>query len=314
MNDRVSINECFARDGLQHESEFVQTADKLAVLEAFTTAGFRRIEATSYSHPKQVPTFTDASELLSALPRREGVTFKATCPNQKAVQRALADKEAGYGVEEISLLTSASNSHSQVNLRSDRTQQWQKVEEMAELAAGKFDLVGVVSVAFGCPFEGAIDPQTVIDDVARFRDLGASYVTIGDTTGLADPATAKQLFAELIPAFPELTIVAHFHDTRGLGIANVMSAYESGCRSFDSAMGGVGGHPNMIHYGSGSTGNVATEDTVNLFDSLGVGTGLDLDAVMEASVECERLLGRTLLSKTARAGFSKAVLGKADAA
>ncbi|WP_432790876.1 hydroxymethylglutaryl-CoA lyase [Brevibacterium sp. K11IcPPYGO002] len=314
MNDRVSINECFARDGLQHESAFVPTAKKLAVLASFTGAGFRRIEATSYSHPKQVPAFTDASELLSALPRREGISFKATCPNQKAVQRALADAEAGYGADEISLLTSASNSHSQVNLRASRLEQWQKVEEMAAIAAGNFTLVGVVSVAFGCPFEGAIDPQIVIDDVARFRDLGAGYVTIGDTTGLADPAAAKRLFAELVPAFPELTIVAHFHDTRGLGIANIMAAYEAGCRSFDSAMGGVGGHPNMIHYGSGSTGNVATEDTVNLFDSLGVDTGLDLDAVMEASAECESILGRTLLSKTARAGLANTILREADVA
>lgn len=314
MNDRVSINECFARDGLQHETNFAPTADKLAALEAFTVAGFRRIEATSYSHPKQVPAFTDASELLKSLPRREGVSFKATCPNQKAVQRALADHAAGYGAEEISLLTSASDSHSQVNLRTTRTDQWHKVEEMADIASGSFTLVGVVSVAFGCPFEGAINPQTVMSDVARFRDLGAGYVTIGDTTGLADPRTAKQLFAELIPAFPELTIVAHFHDTRGLGIANVMAAYEAGCRSFDSAMGGVGGHPNMIQYGTGSTGNVATEDTVNLFDSLGVDTGLDLDAVMDASAACERILGRTLLSKAARAGLSTAVLGKADAA
>ncbi|MFP3396275.1 hydroxymethylglutaryl-CoA lyase [Brevibacterium sp. SIMBA_078] len=313
MNDRVSINECFARDGLQHESAFVPTSQKLVVLKSFTAAGFRRIEATSYSHPKQVPAFTDASDLLKALPRSKGVAFKATCPNQKAVQRAVADAASGYGAEEISLLTSASDSHSQVNLRATRAEQWQKVEQMAELAAGSFTLVGVVSVAFGCPFEGTVDPQRVIDDVARFRDLGAAYVTIGDTTGLADPAGAKSLFAELVPAFPELTVVAHFHDTRGLGIANVMAAYEGGCRSFDSAMGGVGGHPNKINYGSGSTGNVATEDTVNLFDSLGVDTGVDLDALMEASAECERVLGRTLLSKTSKAGLSNSILRKADA-
>lgn len=314
MNDSVSINECFARDGLQHETEFVATSDKLAALESFVRVGFKRIEATSYSHPGQVPAFTDASDLLLKLPRLEGTAFKATCPNQRAVQRALADHEAGFGVEEISLLTSASESHSEVNLRATRNEQWHKVEEMAALANGAFTLVGVVSVAFGCPFEGAVDPHTVIDDVARFRDLGASFVTIGDTTGLADPASAKALFEALIPAFPEVTLVAHFHDTRGLGIANVMAAFEAGCRSFDSAMGGVGGHPNKIQYGGGSTGNVATEDTVNLFDSLGVETGLDLDALMTTSQECERILGRTLESRTARAGLSNTVLGKAVAA
>ncbi|MGO2862214.1 MAG: hydroxymethylglutaryl-CoA lyase [Brevibacterium sp.] len=314
MGDTVSISECFARDGLQHEPNFVPTAEKVEALEAFSHVGFDRIEATSYSHPGQVPAFADASELLRELPRHDGTWFKATCPNQKAVQRALADHDAGCGAEEISLLTSASDSHSQVNLHSTRAQQWAKVAEMADLAGDAFRLVGVVSVAFGCPFEGKVDPDIVIGDVARFRDLGASIITVGDTTGLANPHTVGELFSELVPAFPDLTIVAHFHDTRGLGIANVMAAYEAGCRNFDTAMGGVGGHPNMIHYGTGSTGNVATEDTVNLFDSLGVDTELDLRALMEASELCERILGRTLNSKVARAGLSNSILGKAVAA
>lgn len=313
MNDVVSINECFARDGLQHESVYVPTDVKAEVIRAFAAAGFRRIEATSYSHPARIPAFADASELLAALPRPDGASYKATCPNQRAVQRAVADLDAGHGADELSLLTSASESHSKVNLRATRAEQWDRVEEMVALAKGRFTLVGVVSTAFGCPFEGHIDPQVVLEDVARFRDLGAGIITVGDTTGLADPLTSRRLFAELVPAFPDLTIVAHFHDTRGLGLANAIAAYEAGCRSFDAAMGGVGGHPNQIEYGSGSTGNISTEDTVNLFESLGVHTGVDLDALLDTSHRCEEALGRPLESKVARAGFSTTTLRKAAA-
>ncbi|GAB3556111.1 hydroxymethylglutaryl-CoA lyase [Spelaeicoccus albus] len=300
----VDINECFARDGLQHESTFIDTDTKLALLDGFARTGFARIEATSYSNPRQVPAFSDAGALLRQLTRHPGVYFKATCPNVKGVERALADYDAGYGAEEISLLTSASNSHSLKNLRATRDEQWQKTRTMAELAQGKFRIVGVVSVAFGCPFEGKIDQRIVLDDVRRFREFGADIVTIGDTTGLADPASAKSLFVNLSAEHGDFPIVAHFHDTRGAGLANALAAYEAGCRRFDTAMGGVGGHPAQIEYGSGETGNIATEDAVNLFESMGVDTGLDLDELMSMSAACERALARRLTSKVSRAGLT----------
>src|SRR4051812_40660594 len=180
MPDAVTICECFARDGLQHEPEFVPTATKVALLDSFAEAGFRRIEATSYSHPSRVPGFADASEVLTKIRRRPGVAFKATCPNPRAVRRALDDLDAGHGAEELSLLVSASESHTERNLRTSRAGQWERVEEMVELAGGRFKLVGVVSVAFGCPFDGAVDPGRVAEDVARFADLGADLVTLGD--------------------------------------------------------------------------------------------------------------------------------------
>src|SRR5437868_7250961 len=172
----VTLCECFARDGLQHEPEFVPTATKRQLVERFARLGFRRVEATSYSNPKVVPQFADASELLKSLERKPGVHYKATCANVRAVERALADFEAGSGANEISLLVSATEAHSQKNLNRSRADQWKNIEDMARAARGRFRLVGTVSVAFGCPFEGKVDPAVVASDVDRFRSLGVEHV------------------------------------------------------------------------------------------------------------------------------------------
>ena len=303
MSEPVTLCECFARDGLQHETASLPTGDKIAAIDAFTAAGFRRIEATSYSHPDRVPAFRDASAVLAGIRRGAGVAYKATCPNLRAVRRAVADLDAGHGADEISLLVSATESHTARNLRSTRAAQWDAVGEMVRLAGGRFRLVGVVSVALGCPFEGDVDPGVVVADVARFATLGVGLVSIGDTIGQATPSAVRGLFRRLAREAPGVTPVAHFHDTRGVGLANCMTALEAGCRFFDCAFGGVGGHPAQIQYGEGMTGNVATEDLFNLLEAEGAATGLDRDAMLAASRLCERLLGRELHSMVARAGF-----------
>src|SRR5919205_660859 len=208
--DAVTLCECFARDGLQHEPEFVPTAMKRELVQRFAALGFPRVEATSYSNPKVVPQFADASELLQSLERRPGVHYKATCANVRAVERALADLEAGFGANEISLLVSATEAHSERNLNRSRADQWTNIEEMARAAHGRFRLIGTVSVAFGCPFEGRVDPGSVAADVQRFHALGVEHVALGDTIGTATPAVVKSLFARVKGGTP----IAHFHDTR----------------------------------------------------------------------------------------------------
>lgn len=304
MSD-VVLCECFARDGLQNEPTFVPTESKVAAINAFVAAGFPRIEATSYSHPKHVPAFRDGSEVVSRISRREGVWLKATCPNMRAVERALADRTAGHGASEFSLLVSASESHTKRNLRTTRDEQWARIETMVEAASRDPDVrpVGVVSVAFGCPFEGRVDSGSVVEDVARFVNLGVRHVTIGDTTGLGTPTIVRELFGRVFRELPDAIPIAHFHDTRGAALANCLAAFDAGCRWFDSAMGGVGGHPAQITYGEGLTGNVATEDLVNLFNEEGVETGLDLDLVLAASKQCEAILGRELHSNIARSSW-----------
>jgi hydroxymethylglutaryl-CoA lyase len=307
MSD-VVLCECFARDGLQHESEFVPTPTKRALIERFADLGFQRVEATSYSNPKVVPQFADASELLASLARRAGVHYKATCANVRAVERALADVDAGFGVNEISLLVSASEAHSMRNLKQPRAQQWDNVHKMAAAARGRFRLIGTISVAFGCPFEGAVDPEVVVADALRLGEIGVDHVALGDTTGMATPAAVKGLIGRLQRAAPALTLIAHLHDTRGTGLVNALAAYDAGVRHFDCSFGGVGGHPAQVTYGGGYTGNVCTEDLVNLFESLGVRTGIDLAGLLETSRLCEQTLGRELHGRVTRSGLHPLLL------
>jgi hydroxymethylglutaryl-CoA lyase len=296
----VTLCECFARDGLQHEPGFVPTATKRALVERFAALGFPRVEATSYSNPKVVPQFADASEVLKSIQRKPGTFYKATCANVKAVERALADLDAGYGANEISLLVSATESHTQKNLNRTRAEQWQNIADMVKAAQGRFRMVGTVSVAFGCPFEGKVDRGSVVADVERFRELGVDHVALGDTTGMATPAAVKSIFGNINGVTP----IAHFHDTRGTGLVNYVAAYEAGVRHFDSSFGGVGGHPAKVKYGGGYTGNVCTEDLVNLFESMGIDTGIEVGALLETAELCERTLGRELYGRVTRSGVN----------
>ena len=297
----VVLCECFARDGLQHEPAFVPTATKRALIERFAALGFPRVEATSYSNPKVVPQFADASELLRTLSRRPQVFYKATCANVKAVERALADLDAGHGANEISLLVSATESHTQKNLNRTRAEQWQNIAAMVDAAKGRFRMVGTVSVAFGCPFEGKVDAGSVLSDIDRFCELGVNHVALGDTTGMATPRAVAKMFEKLQkPVVP----IAHFHDTRGTGLVNYVAAYQAGVRHFDSSFGGVGGHPAKVKYGGGFTGNVCTEDLVNLFESMGIDTGIDVGGLLATAEFCEQALGRELHGRVTRSGLN----------
>ncbi len=301
--DAVVLCECFARDGLQHEADFIPTDTKVEVIDAFSALGFRRVEATSYSHPKYVPQFADADEVLRRVQRRKGTRLKATCPNLNAVRRAIAAADAGYGPEEISLLVSASDSHSRKNLNRSREEQWELVEAMVAEGRGRFVLVGTVSVALGCPFEGRVPLDRVVADAKRMARAGVEHIAIGDTTGMGTPRSVADLFATLVAELPGCKLIAHFHDTRGTGIANCMAAYDVGVRYFDTAFGGVGGHAALIQYGEGYTGNVCTEDLATMFEGMGISTGLDLTRMLEVAHRCEEVLGRQLHGMVTRSGL-----------
>jgi len=303
MSDIV-ICECFARDGLQHEPVMLPLATKIELIDRFADMGLTRIEATSYSNPKVIPQFADASEVLAGIQRRPGVFYKATCANVRAVERALTDSDKGIGANEISLLVSATDSHSLKNLKRTRADQWKNIADMVAAASGQYRLVGTISMAFGCSFEGHVSESEVLKDVEKFSNAGVQLVALGDTTGMAVPAATQQLFAAVIREFPQVVPVAHFHDSRGTGMVNYLAAYESGVRYFDCSMGGVGGHPFKVKYGGGFTGNVCTEDWINLLESMGVNTGVDLQRMLDASAYCESVLGRALHSKVALSGLN----------
>ncbi len=300
----VVVCECFARDGLQHEATVIPAADKIAMIEWIADCGFRRIEITSFSRPEHVPQFADAEAVLRGVKRRPGVLFKATCPNPHAVRRALAAQDAGWGPDELSLLVSASEGHSRTNLRRSRAEQWDNLAEMTALAAGRFSLVGTISVAFDCPLDGPTDPERVQEDAQRFAELGVTRIAIADTIGSATPERVRDLIGWLHGALPTATFIAHFHDARGTGIANTLAAIEAGLTHADSTLGGIGGHPARIAYGEGFSGNTCTEDLVTALTAMGFDTGLDLGAVRRAGQAAEQLLGRRLHSRTVRLGES----------
>jgi hydroxymethylglutaryl-CoA lyase len=190
------------------------------------------------------------------------------------------------------------------NLRRSRAEQWQNVRAMVAAAQGRLRLIGTISVAFGCPFEGAVDPGVVAGDMLAYAQLGVTHVVLGDTTGMATPASINDLIGRLGREAPAVTLIAHLHDSRGTGLVNALAAYEAGVRHFDSSFGGVGGHPAQVQYGGGFTGNVCTEDLVNLFESIGIRTGIDLDGLIATSRQCEAALGRELYGRVARSGLN----------
>jgi hydroxymethylglutaryl-CoA lyase len=311
MTDLV-LCECFARDGLQHEARFIPTPEKIRLLESFAGLGFPRIEATSYANPDVIPQFRDARDVLRQIPRPAGLRWSATCPNVRGVERALSDRADGAGVDELSLLVSATDSHSVKNLNRDRDAQWKNVTEMVSAARGAFELTGVISVAFGCPFEGAVDPGVVHRDAERFATLGVARVTLADTVGMATPDTTRATFTRIGRDFPAIRLVAHSHDSRGTGLVNYLAAYEAGIRDFDSSFGGAGGHPATIQYGGGYTGNVCTEDLVDLLETMGADTGIDLGRLIAVAKECEAVLGRELAGRVTRSGLNPLKGGAAE--
>jgi hydroxymethylglutaryl-CoA lyase len=305
----IVLCECAARDGLQHEPEFVATADKIRMIDAFSAMGFKRIEATSFSHPKYVPQFADAEEVLKGIARPEGVSFKASCVNLRAVERAVQAKVEGYGPDEISLIASASEAHQLRNTGRSHAQvrkEYQAASEVA-LQAG-LKVGGTIGTAFGCPFIGEVTTDQVAEWVQFFVDHGTTFINLGDTTGLGQPWLVRNRITELAGRFPEVTWSAHFHDTRGSAIANCVAAVQSGVRYLDSAFGGIGGHPAKIKYNEGHTGNVATEDLASLLDAAGFELGLEIANVIPTALLIEETLGRELHGRVARSGLYDARL------
>ena len=312
MKDQVVLCECFARDGLQHEPAIVSTAQKIALVNDFSALGFQRIEATSFTHPGNVPQFFDADELLKSIKRRPGTRYKATCVNLRSVQRAVAAADQGFGPDEISVILSASEGMLKRAFNRDAQDEFDVVGAMIEAAGGRFTIIGTISFVFGSPFDGAVDVKHVIDRARWLWDRGVKYIAIGDTMGLGNPRSIGDLFARLRQALPDADFIAHFHDTRGVGIANCAAAYEAGARYFDCAFGGAGGNPAKISYAGGHTGNVCTEDLAAMFESMGVDTGLDMSRLIEVAHGCEQAVGRELYGRVARSGLG--LLGERQAA
>jgi hydroxymethylglutaryl-CoA lyase len=291
--NRVYLTEVGMRDGFQMESQFVPTDTKIEIGEALIAAGVRQIEITSFVSPKAVPQLADAAEVVARL-RGRGASLRALTPNIRGAERAIES-----GVDGIVAFISASETHNQKNINRSIDESLAVVAQMAAIAhAGKAELHGAIATAFGCPFEGEIKIRNLLKIARCYSHCGVRDVILGDTTGMATPPTVRRLCDALRSELPELRLSLHFHNTRGIGMANVLTGLDLGIDSYESSIGGLGGCPFAI----GATGNVCSEDLVYLFKELGIETGIDLEALIVVAKTVESLFGRTLLGQVMKAG------------
>jgi hydroxymethylglutaryl-CoA lyase len=289
----ISIREVGPRDGLQNEDP-VSTDAKVRLVDALAATGVRRIEAVSFVHPKAIPQMADADQVWQRISRNPAVSYSALVPNLRGAQRALA-----AGCAELEVVVSASDTHNRKNLNRSTAESLDDIAGIIALAhaAGATCQV-IVATAYGCPYEGDVPVSRVVSAVDRAVAGGADSVCFGDTTGMATPTRVTRLVGETRSAHPDVPLGLHFHNTRGTGLANVLAALELGVVDFDASVGGLGGCP----YAPGASGNVCTEDLVHMVEDMGIGTGIDLAALLDASRLAEDVVGRTLPSQVLRAG------------
>jgi hydroxymethylglutaryl-CoA lyase len=293
LPDRISLREVGPRDGLQNEDP-VPTGAKVELINTLSGTGVQRIEAVSFVHPKAIPQMADADEVWRQVTRTPGVRYSALVPNSRGATRAL---DAGF--TELEAVVSASDTHNRKNVNRSTAESLDDIAVLIDQAhqAGATCQV-IVSTAWGCPYEGDVPVQRVVGVASRAVADGADSVSFGDTTGMATPARVRALVGEFRSRHPDTTLNLHFHNTRGTGLANVLTALELGVADFDASVGGLGGCP----YAPGATGNIATEELVHMVEDMGVATGVDLEAMIDAAAEAERIIGRTLPSQVLRAG------------
>lgn len=295
--DTLIVQEVAPRDGLQIEPTWVDTADKIALINALSTAGFTRIEAGSFVSPKAIPALRDGEAVFQQIERQPGVIYVALIPNLKGAERALAAR-----ADELNLVMSASQTHNRANMRMSCESSLMAFGDIVRHVKGSGVLLNAsVATAFGCPFEGTIDEDRVISIVDTYREMGIEGVTLADTTGMANPRQVTRLVTRVLERLPAAALTLHFHNTRGLGLANVLAAYQAGARRFDAALGGLGGCP----FAPGASGNICTEDLVNMCEEMGIPTAIDLDKLIMLSRGLPALLGHDVPGQLAKAGRNR---------
>ena len=290
---QISLREVGPRDGLQNEDP-VPTQAKIELIDRLSATGIRRIEAVSFVRPEAIPQMADADEVWRRIGRAAGVRYSALVPNLRGARRAL-----DAGLTEIEAVVSASDTHNRKNVRRSTAESLDDIALIIDQAHQRG--VGcqvIVSTAWGCPYEGDVPVRRVVDVAGRAVADGADSISFGDTTGMATPGRVRSLVGAFRSAHPDTPLNLHFHNTRGTGLANVLAALELGVADFDASVGGLGGCP----YAPGATGNIATEELVHMVEDMGIGTGVDLAAMIDAAADAERIVGRTLPSQVLRAG------------
>ena len=290
---RIFFNDVVTRDGFQIEPNFIPTDDKVALIDALSQCGFAKIEVTSFTSPKAIPMLRDAEEVMRRIQRVQGVEYTVLVPNLRGAERAFESR-----ADELNLVMSTSETHYRAKLRMDRVKSVISLTEVIRFVDDRVPINVSLSTAFGCPMEGDV-PQSVVEQVVhRFADLGVRGISICDTTGMAHPAQVSKMAEDLQRKFNSVQLTFHFHNTRGMGLANILAAVQSGITRFDGSLGGLGGCP----YAPGASGNVSSEDAIHMLDAMGYETGIDLDALLTIAKQLPQIVGHSVPGQVIKAG------------
>lgn len=291
---KVQVNDVLLRDGLQLEEKLLSVDEKFQLLQALVAAHVNVVEFGSFVHPKFVPQMANSGELFAHAKTLRNVQLISLVPNRKGVERA-----AAHGVKIINFVFSASNTHNMQNVRKTTRESLAELATLQEYCTEqKMQLNASIATTFGCPFEGEVKPDTIVAIVKELTALNITYITLADTTGVANPKQVYTLMVRLTNDFPDVTFNMHFHNTRGLGLANVLASLQAGITHFDAALGGLGGCP----FAPGATGNIATEDLVHMLAEMGIDTAIDLDQLLDAAKLLKSIIGHDLDSSVFKAG------------
>jgi hydroxymethylglutaryl-CoA lyase len=297
LRDPVTVVEVGPRDGLQNEPDFFPTEAKIELINRLSRTGLKRLEITSFVHPKIIPQFSDVMEVINGIERSGEICYSALVPNAKGCERALKTP-----IDELALFVSASETHNRKNVNMSVDESLATLKEVAKmgLGAGK-RLRGYVITSFGCPYEGRVPVEKVVQIVRSYVDMGVAEVSLGDTTGMANPRQVADVFRTVMEAAGPVRVAAHFHNSRGTGLANALAAYQAGVRVFDSSVGGIGGCPTAL----GAMGNIDTGDFISMMEEMGVSTGVDFEKLTDAARFAAGVIGSDLPSCTLKAGRPK---------
>lgn len=303
LPESVRVREVGPRDGFQNEPETIATERKVELIDMLARTGLRRLEVTSFVRPEVIPQLSDAEQVLAAIDVPAEVSLSVLIPNERGLERALRVRERHDGTrpafDEVNVFLSASETHNRKNVNRAIDESLTALERvLASAREAGLRCEGVISTSFGCPYEGRVPPERVLEIARRLRDAGAQEIGFGDTTGMANPCQVGEVFALWREGLGEVELTAHFHNTRGQGLANVLAALQAGVTSFESSFGELGGCP----VPAGATGNIASEDLVSMLHEMGIATGIDLGALLDCSRRVQEVLGRRLGGHTLVAG------------
>lgn len=290
---RIYFNDVVTRDGFQIEPNFIPTDDKIVLIDALSQCGYAKIEATSFTSPKAIPMLRDAEEVMGRITRVPGVAYTVLVPNLRGAERAMESR-----ADELNLVMSVSETHNLANLRMTRAQSVASLTEVIQYVDGRTPINVSLSTCFGCPMEGDVPLSVVQHYAQRFAELGVRGLTICDTTGMAHPAQVSRMVALLQRQLPDTQLTLHFHNTRGMGLANVLAAVQGGITRFDGSLGGLGGCP----YAPGASGNICSEDAIHMLEAMGYDTGIDLDKLLNIARYLPEIVRHDVPGQVAKAG------------